>query len=69
MQDYCDFSVYISKGDNKGLVFECSSFDSEISIHSVMLVKDLHTYKSKSKYERVLSEYNGPDFTTLDERL
>ena len=29
-QDFCDFTVYISRPNNKTMIYECTSFDSEV---------------------------------------
>jgi complement component 1 Q subcomponent-binding protein len=67
-QDYCDFTVYV-EGKNGALVFECSSFDAELSVHSVNPIKDVKTHKAQSRVQRISDDYQGPDFSTLDERL
>ena len=43
--------------------------DTEIAFNNVMSSSDLKRIKSLPRFERSLGEYNGPDFTTLDERI
>ena len=69
-ENYCDFTVFIQDADVKGgLVVECTTMDTEISINNVMCVDDLAAVKKMERFERSLGMYNGPDFSVLDERV
>jgi hypothetical protein len=68
--NYCDFTVVITKtGTNSGLVAECTSVDTEISINNVMQTDDVGAMKQINRFERSWLHYAGPDFQTLDERI
>lgn len=70
INDYCDFTVYIQKENkNSGIVYECSSYDSEMNIQTMTIVNNINEYMKKSRYDKLSSDYAGPDFSTLDERL
>jgi len=43
--------------------------DTEVAFNNVMCTDDIEGMKNMARFERSLSEYNGPDFTTLDERI
>ncbi|CAG9331377.1 unnamed protein product [Blepharisma stoltei] len=66
---YVDFQVMVKKVDtDRGLIFECSSIDSEISVNNVVYSEDLkNTDRESSFISRGI--YRGPDFTTLDEKV
>ena len=69
-ENYCDFTVFISNASgNKGLIVEATSMDTEIAFNSILCTEDMKKCKSMQRFERSLTEYNGPDFTTLDERI
>ena len=69
-ENYCDFTVFISDtGSKKGLVVEATSMDTEIAFNNVLSTDDIQKMKMIPRFERSLGEYNGPDFTTLDERI
>ena len=69
-ENYCDFTVYIQDTNgNKGLVVEATSMDTEIAFNNILCADDMSKVKSMQRFERSLSLYNGPDFTTLDERI
>ncbi|KAM3136646.1 hypothetical protein pb186bvf_011282 [Paramecium bursaria] len=68
-QDYADFTVYLTKSNGSTLVYECSSFGSEIQINGVSITKDVQAHKKIPTYQRGLDSYEGPEFSTLDERL
>lgn len=69
-ENYCDFTVFIYDGSgNKGLVVEATSMDTEIAFNNVLCSENMKKMRSLPRFERSLSEYNGPDFTTLDERI
>jgi complement component 1 Q subcomponent-binding protein, mitochondrial len=69
-ENYCDFTVYISDANgSKGLVIEATSMDTEVAFNNVMCTDDIEGMKKMARFERSLQEYNGPDFTTLDERI
>lgn len=69
-ENYCDFTVFISdSGSKKGLVVDATSMDTEIAFNSVLTADDITKAKNMPKFERSLNEYNGPDFSTLDERI
>ena len=69
-ENYCDFTVFISDtGSKKGLIVEATSMDTEIAFNNVLSTDDIQKMKMIPRFERSLGEYNGPDFTTLDERI
>jgi len=43
--------------------------DTEIAFNNILLTDDMSTLKKMQRFERSMNEYNGPDFTTLDERI
>jgi len=69
-ENYCDFTVFITdKSGKRGMIVEATSMDTEISFNSVSISDDIQTQKSKHRFERQISGYPGPDFSTLDERI
>ena len=69
-ENYCDFTVYITEANNKnGLVVEATSMDTEIAFNTILVTDQMQRIKAMPKFERSIQEYNGPDFTTLDERI
>ena len=69
-ENYCDFTVFVQDHNAKGgLVVECTSMDTEISINNILSVDDLTAVKEMARFERSLGMYNGPDFSVLDERV
>lgn len=69
-ENYCDFTVFITNANgNKGMVVEATSMDTEIAFNSILCSENMKTVKAMQRFERSLTEYNGPDFTTLDERI
>ena len=69
-ENYCDFSVFITEADGKrGLVIDATSMDTEIAFNNIMCVDNMPEIKKMHRFERSMNEYNGPDFTTLDERI
>ena len=71
MQDNStEFQVSIKKsGKKEGLLFECISSQSEVHINNIVYSDDLSAVDKTSTYESGPSEYRGPDFNTLDEKL
>ena len=43
--------------------------DTEIAFNNVMVTHDMDKVKGQPRFERSMTEYVGPDFTTLDERI
>ena len=69
-ENYCDFTVYVTEPNGKkGLVVEATSMDTEIAFNTVLCTDQMQKIKEMPKFERSIQEYNGPDFTTLDERI
>jgi complement component 1 Q subcomponent-binding protein len=69
-ENYCDFTVFITEANGKrGMVVEATSMDTEIAINNVLCTEDVARMRNMPRFERSLQEYNGPDFTTLDERI
>ena len=69
-ENYCDFTIFITdKSGKKGLVVEATSMDTEISLNNVTVTEDVSAAKAKHRFERQISGYPGPDFSTLDERI
>ena len=68
--NYCDFTVYVKDTHSrKGLVVDCTTMDTEIAFNNVMVADDMEAAMNMARFERSMNEYNGPDFTTLDERI
>ena len=69
-ENYCDFTVYISDThSSKGMVVDATTMDTEIAFNNVMQVDNIAEIMKMQRFERSMQEYNGPDFTTLDERI
>ena len=51
------------------MIVEATSMDTEISINNVSISDDVSAVKNKHRFERQISGYAGPDFSTLDERI
>merc|ERR1719183_3185975 len=69
-ENYCDFTIFLTDASgNSGMVVEATSMETGIAFNNVMVTKDMQTIKAMPRFERSLGEYNGPDFTTLDERV
>ena len=43
--------------------------DTEIAFNNVLVSNNMPKLRSLPRFERSMGEYNGPDFTTLDERI
>ena len=56
----------IEKSSSDALAFECTSYDSELEINHVTTVEDVEAYKNNKDDE---IKYQGPDFSTLDEKM
>ena len=66
----CDFSVYVFRdGSESGLIFDCSTNDTEIAINNVMFTSEVSKMRDTHRFERSFNFYNGPEFNSLDERL
>ena len=65
---YTDFTVYIHE-DNKGLVYECSCSDTEVSISNVYLTNDVISHKKIPSIERGDYLYLGPDYASLSSNV
>merc|ERR1719387_1094696 len=69
-ENYCDFTIFVTDSSGKkGMVVEATSMDTEIAFNNVLCTEDMQRIKAIPRFERSLGEYNGPDFTTLDERI
>ena len=69
-ENYCDFTIFVTdKSGKKGLIVEATSMDTEISFNNVTVSDDVSSCKAKHRFERQISGYAGPDFSTLDERI
>ena len=69
-ENYCDFTVFISDSNGKkGIVVEGTSMDTELAFNNVFCADDIPKVRKMQRFERSMNEYNGPDFTTLDERI
>ena len=64
-----DFSVFVRFNGETGLVFDCTTQDTEVAINNVMYTEELSKMMKISRWERSYAHYAGPDFATLDERL
>ena len=69
-ENYCDFSVFICDSNGKkGMVVDATSMDTEIAYNNVLTTDDIQKARDMPRFERSINEYNGPDFSTLDERI
>lgn len=69
-ENYCDFTVFIKENfGQRGLIIEATSAETEIAFNNVMVVENMSQVMAMGRFERSMNEYNGPDFTTLDERI
>ena len=69
-QNLADFSVMVYRdGSDSGLIFDCSTSETEISISNVMYTDEMDKMSKVTRFERSFIYYNGPDFNSLDERL
>jgi complement component 1 Q subcomponent-binding protein len=70
-ENMCDFSVYVQSptDENSGMIFDCVTHDTEVSVNNVQYTTELSKMKSLSRWERGYNYYAGPDFSSLDERL
>ena len=48
---------------------DCTSLDTEITYNNIMFTEEISKLKKMNRVERMINYYNGPDFTTLDERV
>ena len=60
--------MFVYEG-KEGIVAECTSMDTEIHINSVMVTKDIDGQLKSHRFQRILENYAGPEFVTLDERI
>ncbi|CAI2376525.1 unnamed protein product [Moneuplotes crassus] len=65
---YTDFTVYISK-DNKGIIYECTCLNTEVSITQVLFSNDIKSFKNIPTYHKEEEVYLGPDFVSLPESI
>jgi complement component 1 Q subcomponent-binding protein, mitochondrial len=66
----CDFSVYIFRdGSEEGLIFDCSTNETEITISNVMHTTQMTKMRDTHRFERSFNYYCGPEYNSLDERL
>ena len=69
-ENYCDFTVFIGDSSGAGgMIVEATTMDTEIAYNNVLVCDDIKKMRQIPRFERSLGEYNGPDFTTLDERI
>ena len=57
-----DFSVYIKMKDDLGLIFDCTTNETEIAINNVQFTNELSKMNKMSRWERNYNHYAGPDF-------
>ena len=67
-QNWVDFQVTINNS-GKGLIFECSTANSEIQINNVVCSQDVKKSDRVTSFISSQKEYRGPDFDGLDEEL
>ena len=66
---YAEFQVLVRKsGSRKGLIYECTSVDSEVSVNNIVYNDDISNVERATTFGN-RHEYRGPDFPTLDEKL
>lgn len=51
------------------MIVEATSIDSEVTFNNVQMSDTVHKDAEINRFERQLSQYGGPDFSTLDERI
>ena len=51
------------------MIVEATSMDTEIAFNNVLCTSNMPKLRNLPRFERSMGEYNGPDFTTLDERI
>lgn len=69
-ENYSDFTIFIRDNyGQRGLVIEATTMDTEIAFNNVMVAEDMTAVMKMTRFDRSMSEYNGPDFSTLDERI
>lgn len=62
--------MYISEGNGKGgMVVDATTMDTDIQVNNVLCTPEIETLRKMPRFERSLQIYNGPDFSTLDERI
>ena len=54
---------------SKGLVIDATTMDTEIAFNNIMVAEDIEAIRKQHRFERSMTQYVGPDFTTLDERI
>ena len=64
-----DFCVYVRVNGETGLIFDCTTQDTEIAINNVQHTTELSKMMKISRWERNYTYYSGPEYSTLDERL
>jgi hypothetical protein len=65
-----DFTVLITDlQQKKGMIVEATSIDSEVTFNNVQMSDDVKKDAALNRFERQLTQYGGPDFSTLDERI
>ena len=57
------------KNSKRGIIVEATTMDTEIAFNNVVVTHEMDRLKNAHRFERTMQEYNGPDFTTLDERI
>lgn len=65
---YAEFQVIINKA-GKGLLFECMTSNSEIRVTNVIPSSDISSVERVSSFITTHTDYRGPDFEGLDEKL
>ena len=66
---YAEFQVLIRKtGSRKGLIYECTSVDSELNVNNIVYHEDINSIERVTTFGNK-HEYRGPDFPTLDEKV
>ena len=70
-ENYCDFSVFVYSPirEQSGMIFDCTSMDTEVSINNVQFTTEMDKMRDVPRFERSFNHYSGPDFNSLDERL
>ena len=69
-ENYSDFTIFLLEdGSNQGIIVEATTMDTEISFNTVAITKNIAEERKKHRFERQLTSYPGPEFSTLDERI
>ncbi|CAD8154866.1 unnamed protein product [Paramecium pentaurelia] len=64
-----DYIVLVESEKGEAIAFECNTSNQTTFINYVQPVYDIQEYKTRSKYQKFLTDYPGPEINKLDEQL